>query len=305
MLPYAYRDLDGDGATVADSGTVCSGAALPASYASAASGDDCDDHDPTLTQWLDGYPDADHDHVGFGTVAHLCTNGALPADYAATASDCAHADPDRWQLLSYADRDADHDGATVPEQGVVCSGAALPPYYSNKASGNDCDDGNAAIQIALAVFPDGDQDGHGIGAAVMKCTDGSVPDGFATIGADCDDTSAAVWALLAYSYVDMDHDGATIESHGARCTAGALDPPYFAAATGNDCDDSSELLTRWVVLYPDHDGDGVGAPPREVQCLGATLPDQMSARGYDDDDNDKTVIETEDFDDLLDLVVLH
>jgi hypothetical protein len=303
-LTYAYRDADGDGATVAEVGSLCTGAALPAGYATAAVGDDCDDHDKTLAVWLDGYPDADHDHVGFGMAAHLCTSGALPADYAPVDGDCSPADPDHWQMLSYSYRDADHDGATVVEGGEVCSGAILPSGYSTAPSGNDCNDDDKTVMVGLAVFPDGDRDGHGIGGAVMKCTDGSVPDGYALSGNDCDDTNKTVWALLPYSYVDMDEDGVTIEAHGARCTAGTLDPPYFADAKGNDCDDTKKALTRWVVLYPDHDGDGVGAPPRAIECLGATIPDGMSTRGYDEDDNDKTVIETEDFDDLLDLVVL-
>ncbi len=50
--------------------------------------------------------------------------------------------------------------------------------------------------------------------------------------------------------------------------------------------------------------DGVGAPPRQVLCIGTTPPAGLVTGGYDEDDTDPTVIETEDFDDLLDLIVL-
>jgi len=39
-------------------------------------------------------------------------------------------------------------------------------------------------------------------------------------------------------------------------------------------------------------------------CIGVTWPAELVAGGYDEDDTDPTVIETEDFDDLLDLIVL-
>jgi hypothetical protein len=29
------------------------------------------------------------------------------------------------------------------------------------------------------------------------------------------------------------------------------------------------------VLYPDQDGDGVGASPRQVLCIGAAIPDNI------------------------------
>jgi len=39
-------------------------------------------------------------------------------------------------------------------------------------------------------------------------------------------------------------------------------------------------------------------------CIGTTPPAGLVAGGYDEDDTDPAVSETEDFDDLLDLMVL-
>jgi hypothetical protein len=58
------------------------------------------------------------------------------------------------------------------------------------------------------------------------------------------------------------------------------------------------------VLYADHDHDGVGAPPRQLLCIGAGLPAGVARGGYDEDDSDPTVIETDDFDDLIELLIL-
>ena len=44
-----------------------------------------------------------------------------------------------------------------------------------------------------------------------------------------------------------------------------------------------------MVLYPDQDGDGIGAPPRTIQCLGDALPGGFSIFGWDQDDHDPTV----------------
>lgn len=83
---------------------------------------------------------------------------------------------------------------------------------------------------------------------------------------------------------------------------GTLPPPFKATPSGNDCDDSDPALTRFAVLYPDRDGDGVGAPPRQITCIGATLPDGLAIGGFDDDDGDPAVIEVDD--DELDLLLL-
>jgi len=50
------------------------------------------------------------------------------------------------------------------------------------------------------------------------------------------------------------------------------------------------------------DGDGVGAPPRSIPCLGATVPAGWVLRGYDPDDLDPAVTGDEQVDDLLRII---
>lgn len=71
----------------------------------------------------------------------------------------------------------------------------------------------------------------------------------------------------------------------ARCARARLarSVPFRTAASGKDCDDADRALTRFVVLYPDQDDDGVGVPARAILCLGATIPTGQSLHGYDPD----------------------
>jgi hypothetical protein len=355
-LPYSYRDADGDGHTIAASGTICSGASLPAGYSTTPGELDCDDADPAAVTTVVGFLDADGDGVGDGALVTFCNAGVLPAGYAATGGDCAPADPARWINLPYSFRDADGDDAAIAETGTVCSGATLPAGYLPAAPAGrplDCDDANPAISVALTVFADADHDGFGAGPGQTACTSGVPPAGFSTVGTDCDDvdgtawmsllyvavdfdgdgfttpslgmrctagtlpppyyaapvgddcddTDAAHWALLTYQAIDGDGDGATVAAFGQLCTAGTLPPPFRASPSGHDCNDGDPTVTHFAVLYPDQDGDGVGAPPRQVLCLGAAIPAGLVPGGYDEDDTDPAVIETEDFDDLLDIIL--
>ena len=103
---------------------------------------------------------------------------------------------------------------------------------------------------------------------------------------------------MTYHAIDEDGDGVTVPANGQLCTNGTLPPPFLAAQNGKDCDDTDPTLTHLAVLYPDADGDGVGAPPRQILCVGTTAPAGFARGGYDDDDADPTVIETDDDDDL-------
>lgn len=355
-LAYSFRDADGDGHTAFQPGTICSGAALPAGYATVASDPDCDDADPARFTQVTGYLDLDGDGVGVGPAIAFCTGGAQQPGFAAEVGDCAPMDAARQHELPYSFRDADGDGAAVVEVGVLCSGPALPPGYLVTAPVNrplDCDDADPAVFVAQTVFTDADHDGIGAGAGQLACTAGSAPPGFALTSTDCDDANPAVFVALVYTAFDGDGDGVTVPQLGTRCTAGSLAPPFFATAhgddcddgnpaiftqqsyvavdedgdgasvpasgslctdghlplpflpvaTGRDCDDTDASLTHFAVLYPDADHDGVGAAPRTIACLGAALPSGLVAGGYDEDDNDPAVIETEELDDLLDVIL--
>jgi hypothetical protein len=289
LLVHAGVDRDGDGFTVAQPGTICAGSSLPDPYRAELSGNDCDDADASRWQRLSGFVDADGDDVGAGPRLELCAGASLPPGIVATDGDCAPLDPALWTTLHYAYRDADGDGRTIAAAGALCAGASLPPGYSNVASGNDCDDGDTTVFASLTGFVDTDGDGVGAGAAVTLCTTGTVPAGWAAGGGDCAPDDPARWRVASYAGVDRDGDGYTVREPGSVCTGEGLPDPFRTTLRGNDCDDADPARWRWVVVYRDLDGDGVGAGPRSVPCLGPALPEGTSIFGYDADDSDPAI----------------
>lgn len=188
MLSYWYRDVDLDGWTVSQSGSICSGAALPASYSSGyGKGDDCDDADETVHARVHGYADADRDGYGAGSSQSFCTAGELPAGYVTNNTDCAPEDETRWRTATNLMADRDSDGFTVPEAGSICIGEKLPPPYVSAANGNDCDDSNSTLWRWVVVYPDHDGDGVGAPPRQIMCLGESIPPGFSTAGWDSND----------------------------------------------------------------------------------------------------------------------
>jgi hypothetical protein len=292
LWSWADVDRDGDGFTRHEPGSLCSGAEPPAFVRWTRNGDDCDDGNASVWTSVTGYVDADKDGFGAGDPVASCTPGSLPAGEVATAGDCAPDDPGAWRMYAYRYRDADGDGRSVVEERTLCYGASLPAGYASTWNGFplDCDDTNKAVWVSLVGYADTDRDGVGAGDAQTFCTAGSLPDGFVAAGTDCAPDDAGRWRQLAYAYVDRDGDGFTAREQGTtECIGATLPDPYRATASGNDCDDADTALYRWVVLYPDLDGDGIGAPPRDIQCLGATIPDGLSLFGWDENDRDPLV----------------
>lgn len=176
---------------------------------------------------------------------------------------------------------------------AACRGDS-PPVDADRdgvGTGSDCDDSNAAVHTAVTAYPDADGDQVGAGAARSFCTNGSLPTGFAIEGTDCAPGDATRWSTVADPPVDRDGDGHTAREGMPLCIGAVLPDPYVAAARGIDCDDAGALLYRWVTLYRDEDGDGIGARPRSAPwtCAGESLPAGFSAMGYDVDDADPTV----------------
>ncbi|WNG61867.1 hypothetical protein F0U59_49530 [Archangium gephyra] len=285
---YSWRDADGDGAWVAESGELCMASTLPPGYSNTwPSSIDCDDTRASVSVSWTLYPDTDGDGVGAGTSQTLCAGTTRPAGYADTSTDCAPGDGTRWQTLTYQYRDADGDTFTVDSSGSLChGGTTLPAGYANTANGNDCDDTRADVYQSLQGYPDEDADGVGAGSASTFCTSGTPPTGYSAQGTDCAPSDASRWRSIPFQYVDADGDGRTVPATGSVCTGSTLPPPYATKANGNDCDDANPALFLWRVLYPDRDGDGVGAPPRTVMCLDdGPVPPGYSIYGFDPDDS--------------------
>jgi len=292
-LTYRYVDRDYDGYTASEYGTVCSGSGLawPLSSSPGWRGNgDCDDANSLLYSTLYGYADADADGVGGGSLLTLCTSGNLPAGNLATGGDCAPEDGTRWRTYTYAYRDADGDGRFVPQPGTVCYGTTIPSGYAGSTSSPlDCNDAETSVHTSLWGYADDDSDGVGAGQAVLYCTGGTLPADRVATGTDCAAADASRWQTLAYAGLDEDGDGFTTRTGGSLCSGAALPDPYRASVAGNDCDDADETLWRWTVLYPDSDGDGIGAPPREIPCIGESIPPGYSLEGWDADEGDPGV----------------
>lgn len=303
-----FVDADGDGVGDGLAMSFCTAGDLPAGFV--AVGGDCAPVDPTRWQNLPySFRDADRDGAVVAEVGVVCSGATLPAGYLTAAPgglslDCDDTNPAVSIALTIF-VDADRDGFGAGASQIACTGGAPPVGFST--SGTDCDDTDGSVWASLMYTAvDFDGDGFTTPALGMRCTSGVLlpPYYAAPIGNDCDDADATRWALLTYRAIDGDGDGFTVPASGQLCTNGTLPPPFLASERGNDCNDADPTLTRFAVLYPDQDGDGVGAPPRQILCIGTTLPAGLVTGGYDEDDTDPTVIETEDFDDLLDLIVL-
>jgi hypothetical protein len=81
LRPYASRDVDADGFSIASSGEVCSGAALPAGYGTTAptiAAADCDDTIAAIWRLRMTFRDADADGVGAGAGEISCMGSGAP-----------------------------------------------------------------------------------------------------------------------------------------------------------------------------------------------------------------------------------
>lgn len=161
-LTFAARDRDGDEHAVAESGSLCTGAALPAGYVAEAVGADvdCDDADPGI--WIEvGYLGRDRDGDGHpvSEAGQLCLAAqVLPAGYAAQVPaallDCADADSTRWRLVSvYQDQDGDGVGAGARQQ--QCMGVAPSAGFSLKGydPNDDAGDPDAVLVSDIELPP--------------------------------------------------------------------------------------------------------------------------------------------------------
>ena len=238
---YSFRDADGDGHTRAELGSLCAGDTLPPGYATTPGPSDCDDADPMVFELITGFLDGDGDRVGVEPPLAFCAR-SLPAGFVPASGDCEPADASRWQRLVFSFRDGDGDGAFVDQLGAVCSGAALPPGFLERAPADrprDCDDADPAVSRELQVFRDLDLDGLGAGPGTLVCTGGTPPLGFSLAGTDCDDADPAR-ARFAVLYPDGDGDGVGAPPRAVRCL-GATRPAGFAIG-GYDEDDADPAV---------------------------------------------------------------
>ncbi|MCE9673639.1 hypothetical protein LY474_38130 [Myxococcus stipitatus] len=281
---YAFRDLDGDGITVAEAGTVCSPpSGLPPGYRPTPSlgEQDCDDASAGTWRLANVYADTDLDGYGAGAATQACVGKTPITGQSFEAEDCAPDDATVWQWLSYNHRDTDGDGHTAPSPGVLCGGAGLPVGYSVSPSGDDCDDRDATVQVSWSVFPDEDGDGTGAGTQVTLCASTTLPQGYSSRPTDCAPTDATRWQVLAYAHRDADGDGFTVPLIGELCSGASLPEGYATTAQGADCDDTQATLHTTLTAWNDVDGDGVGSGEAFMLCTNGQVPSPYSPVGSD------------------------
>ncbi|MBR9702304.1 hypothetical protein GOV13_05285 [Candidatus Pacearchaeota archaeon] len=275
-----YTDADGDGFGFGAAQQVCSGASLPTGFTDNPVAD-CNDTDvnvnPGAPEICGDEIDNDCDDEIDETPCSVDNDG----DGVAESLDCNDNDEDVWQnLIGYTDNDG--DGFGVGNQINICSGASLPPGYTNNPA-NDCDDTDANISPGAEEIDgdgidnncnrvidesgiDDDQDGDGIpdiddpdadGDGVMDSPFGNVdPDG------DIDNDG-----IPNIDDQDMDGDG----------IPNGVDPD----AEGDDVIDDA-VCGNWVLedIEQCDDGNSINGDGCSNVCL------VEAGDGGDDDDDD-------------------
>ena len=156
---------------------------------------------------------------------------------------CGDKDPDTASNAGGAgDVDADGDGF-VAEDDCDDADAAVHPGAPERCDGldNDCDDAiDESAEDALVFYQDGDGDGFGDDGATGEAC--AAPDGFVSIGGDCDDSDASV----------------------------SPDSDETCDGVDNDCDgdvDERDAVDA-ATWFGDGDADGHGDPERtERACV--------------------------------------
>ena len=124
-----------------------------------------------------------------------------------------------------------------------------------------------------------------VGAALPA---GYAADAVASADADCNDADVTRWLTVSYAGRDRDSDEHPVAEPGELCQGAAALPAGYSASAPpelRDCDDGDVTRWRLISVYRDADGDGVGAGPRTVACLGRDPAAGFSLKGYDPNDD--------------------
>lgn len=220
----------------------------------------------------------DRDKDGFGNAATTSSSCAQPAGYVDNADDCddetTSINPTGTEVCNAVDDDcngytdnvsttyyvdSDLDGYGNAAEPLDIKSCNSPQGYSK--SPTDCNDANALIHPAASEIPGNgidencngitdegslwyqDKDQDGFGNPKLIAEGNSQPDGYVSIGGDCDDSN------------DLTYPGAAEQCNGED----------------DDCDgDPDDGLPRPFQAYRDRDGDAFGA--WGVDSNGRSLP---------------------------------
>jgi hypothetical protein len=317
-----YYNSDGDGYGLAPlNKCLCQ----PKAPYSALEAGDCDDNNasifPSANEWCnskdddcdgsvdelgaigcnDLYVDADKDGFGTGEPACLC---GYPVGYSTAAGDCDDKEPlSKPGGIEQCDgKDNDCDVATDEEGALGCTQYFLDkdgdgygvlgsakclckpaPPYAAEVSG-DCNDGNVEVHPSAIEVCNGlddncngqldegvkstfykDNDADGFGTPNDKLEACAAPQGYVGSGTDCNDFNATINPGAAEVCNDLDDNCSGVQDEG---------------------------LPK-VDLFPDNDGDGLGAkgsvPWKKCLYEGGEPPAGWAKTATDCDDSDATV----------------
>jgi hypothetical protein len=227
-----FADADGDGFGGEDATRACE---APADAADV--GGDCDDADVSTHPGADEPCDEPGDRNCDGSVGY------------------EDADADGWAACEECD---DRDPDVRPDATEVCDAANVDEDCSGAA---DDADAGAEPRTQSPWYADGDADGYGAGAAVLRC---DAPADHVSEGGDCDDAAPGV-------------NPAAVE----RCDAEDVDENCDGAA-----DDADDDAAGGEVRHADGDADGYGDPSSAATRCDEDPVFVVNATDCDDSDAD-------------------
>ena len=182
----------------------------------------------------------------------------MDGDGVAYPADCNDGNSAVFAAVSgYADNDG--DTYTVGGAQQFCTAGSLPAGFLAARNGEDCNDGDGAINPGAAEIAYDGIDQNCSGGDLVD-VDG---DGVAW-PADCDDNNGAAFATLS-GFADGDGDGFTNGGAQQFCTAGSLPTGFASVANGEDCNDADASINPAAaeIAY-----DGI-----DQNCSGGDLTD--------------------------------
>ena len=132
-----------------------------------------------------------------------------------------------------------------------------------------------AYCTASIVYKDSDFDGFGDALSTSnRCTEEAIPGGYVTNSTDCNDSNAAIHAIITY-YRDSDGD-----TYGnANITTLSCGQSTGYVSDSSDCNDSNAAIHAIITYYRDSDGDTFGNPSITTTYCGNTAPGLSCACG--------------------------
>lgn len=160
--------------------------------------------------------------------------------------------------------DDDGDGATVPSAQACGLGMAPQADPAN----DDCNDADAALSNASALYADADEDGFGDPSTVRWVCEGTQVEGFVSNSSDCDDNNSEIFERV---YRDEDGDG--YGSDPGTCGKDAVDGSVLRSG---DCDDTAPAIHPELPEEVPYDGIDNNCDGYDIQIFREEQPEVIA-----------------------------